>query len=157
MLVQLNITKWDGFNNNRVLNENEGTLFLFNGTHINGIKTRATTHSSFMFAENLYNPREKAQYLECTATPAQIIQKSAQTWQSPFITVSVFPDNDKTQTAVARSINCESISFVYADVPLPKTYAHIVYYEGGKRIDAMVNHTIWDIRQLADVGRLSTS
>jgi hypothetical protein len=157
MLAQLTITAWAPFKEGRVLDTTNGTVFLFNGTHINGILARSTSYSSFMFAENLYNPREKAQYLECTQTPAQIKQKCAQTWQSPFITVGVFPDNDKTQTAVNRMINCESISYVYADIPLPKTYAHIVYYEGGKRIDAMVNHTLWDIRQLADVGRLSTS
>ena len=157
MLCQLTVTSWSSPNDGRVLDTTAGTVFLFNGSHINGIKTRSTSYSSFMFAENLYNPREKAQYLEATQTPAQIAQKCAQTWQSPFLKVSVFPDNDKSQTAVERRINVESIAYVYADVALPKTYAHIIYFEGGKRIDAMVNHTLWDIRQLADVGRLSTS
>lgn len=158
MLLQTTCKKWEGLGKDvRITDSTNGDVFLFNANRVNGIKVRASTKSSFMFVEELHNIKAKADYIESEDTVANLITRADYTWNSNFVTVSLYPNNDLTQTPVATSINCDSIAYVYKNVSYPATKSHIVYYEAGKRRDAICSYSINQVYSLVDDGNLTTS
>lgn len=157
MIIRLNIISWGGFYDQRVTDTTTGDVFLFNAKNINGVKVRDTSHSSFMFVENRYDYRTKAQYLEATQTTANIETYSAYTINTEFVSLPLFPDNDITQSTVTTLINNESISWVYKDSVDPAGKCHVIYYEGGKRRDVLVDYSINQVYSLIDDSDLTTS
>lgn len=158
MLVRTTVKKWEGLGKDvRILDSTNGNVFLFNANRINGIKVRASTKSSFMFTEELHNPKAKADYVESEDTAANLVTYSDYTWNSNYIAVSVYPDNVLTETPVLTRINCESIAYVYKNIQYPATKSHIVYYEGAKRRDVICSYSINQVYSLADDGNLTTS
>lgn len=157
MIIRLNITKWDGKNDQRITDTTTGNVFLFNAKNINGPVVRASTKSSFMFVENRNDYRAKAEYLEATQSTANIQTYAAYTINSEFVSLPLYPDNDITQSVVTTMINVDSISWVYKDGISPKTKCHIVFFEGGKRRDVLSSYSINQVYSLIDDANLTTT
>jgi hypothetical protein len=157
VLALVTATKWEGDPNlSNFITTAAGTKILFNGSNINGIKTRASVKSQFMFSTNRYDHRAKASYVEAEGTAASIVTMADKTFQSSFITLSLYPDNDTSQTAVATRINCESISFAVAD-PTSAARSYVCYFEGGKKMFKLCTYSLSQIYWLADTGVYTTS
>lgn len=157
MIIRLNIVAWSGRNDQRVTDTTTGNVFLFNAKHINGVRVRASTKSSFIFTENIKDYRATGEYLEATQSTANITTYAAYTINSEFVSLLLYPNNDPTQATVTTLVNVESISWVYKDSIEPGTRSHVVYFEGGKRRDVLVDYSLNEVYSLIDDGNLTTS
>jgi hypothetical protein len=110
-----------------------------------------------MFAENIHDQREKASYIETESTTTSIVSAADATFNSLFITLNIYPDNDVTSTAVATRVNCESISWVRKHELYPATKSWVIYFEAGKRREVVCDYSINQILSLADDGNLTTT
>lgn len=154
MLCKVLTKVWSGNRNNQnnIADATNGSYILFNGNRINGIKVRATSKSSFMFVEDLHNPKEKASYVEGEGTAASIVTSADATWQSAFVTLNFYPDNDVNQTAVATRVNCESIAWVMSDPAASATRSYVCYFEGGKRMFKLCDYSLQQVHNWCDSG-----
>lgn len=157
MLARLNIIKWDGKRDQIVTDTTTGNVFLFNAKNLNGLKVRDTSHSSLMFTEDIHSGKEKGDYLEATQTVANIETYASYTWNSTFVALPLYPNNDRTQATVTTYVNCESISWVREDTIAPATKSLVVYFEGSKRREVLCAYSINQIYSLCDDGNLTTS
>jgi len=158
MLLKATSKKWEGSRNEklRISDTTNGVSVLFNGSHINGLLVRASTKSSFMYNDNVHDVREKPSYVETESTVATIKAAADLTFQSTFVSLLVYPNNDLTATPVATLVNCESIAYVLKHATYPATKSVVVYYEGSKRREVFVNYSMNQILSLADDGNLTT-
>lgn len=156
MLARLNITKWDGKNDQLITDTTTGNVFLFNASNIASLKVRASSKSSLMFVEDIRGGREKGQYLEATQSVANIETYSAYTWQTVYVALPLYPDNDSTQSTVTTYINCESISWVRKDNVAPATKSIVTYFEGSKKRTVLCAYSINQIYSLCNDGDLTT-
>jgi len=158
MLLKAVSKVWTGAHNEklRITDSTNGTTFLFNGSHINGLIVRASTKSSFMYQDNVHDFRAKCSYVETESTKAAVKAAADLTFQSTFVALLVYPNNDSTATPVSTEINCESIAYVYKDATAPATKSWVVYYEGSKRREVKVAYSINQILSLADDSNLTT-
>lgn len=159
MLIRTTVKSWSdklGIDT-RIVDKTNGDVILFNSNRVNGILVRASTKSSFMFHERLNNPREKASYVESESTVANLVSYSDYTFQSAFVSLPLYPDNDSTQSAVTTRINCDSIAYVYKDQAYPSTKSYIVYQEAGKLRTVRSSYSINQIYSLIDDGNMTTN
>lgn len=141
----------------RVVNATTGDVFLFNANRVNGIIVRASSKSSFMFHDRLNDPKEKASYVESEDTVANLVTRADYTFQSSFVNLPLYPDNDTTQSTVATRINNDSIAYVYKDQAYKATKSYLVYQEGGKLRTVRVAYSINQIYSIVDDSNLTTT
>ena len=159
MLIRTTCKVWEGLGKDvRIIDSTNGDTFLVNANRVNGIKVRASTKSSFMFSDApLGNSRVKADYIESEDSVANLVTRADYTFQSLFVTLPIFPDNDDSETAVSTRINCESIAYVYKDPENEAGQCYVVYYEASKRREVLVDNSINEVFSLADVGNHITT
>ncbi len=157
MLCKVLTKTWSGTKNEQkyIADTTNGSYILFQGSHINGILVRASTKSSFLFSHST-DPKEKPSYVEGEGTAASVVTDADKTWQSAFVTLNFYTGDVTTGALVATRVNCESISFVYADPTASATRSYVVYYEGTKRKRRLCNYSINQIFSLVDDGNLTT-
>jgi hypothetical protein len=160
MLAKVVVTKWDA-KDARVDSAIDGT-FLINMDRVNGIQTRATTKSSFYYSDNLWDRREAPRYVECDSTAAALKVASDLTWQSNFLALPIFTDNDSTKAKYYRYVHVDSISLVYEDKTSLDIYDEaercwLEYFEGAfKKKKVLVDLDIDAILQYSDTGQTTT-
>ena len=160
MLAKVVVTKWDA-KDARVDSAYNGT-FLINMNRVNGMQTRASTKSSFYYVDNLWDRREAPRYVECDSSVSTLKTASDATWESNMMLLPVYPDNDSTQTAIARYVHVESISLVWEQESSVDIYDEaercwVEYYEGSfRKRKVLVGLGIDQILSNADVGSTST-
>lgn len=158
MLIRTTSKKWEGLGKDtRVVDKTNGDTFLFNANRVNGILVRASTKSSFMFTDFLGDQREKASYVESEDTVANLVIRADYTFQSTFVSLPLYPDNDSTQSTVTTRINNDSIAYVYKDQQYKASKSYLVYAEAGKLRTVRVAYSINQIYSLVDDGNLTTN
>lgn len=158
MLTLCYVTKWEKVGqDSRVLDATNGTQFLLNGNRINGLRTRATTKAQFLYHFRLNDPKEKAGYLETEQSVATIVTNTERTWNSNYILLNFYTDNDITKATFAQRVNVETIALIWQDSVYEATKSWVMWQEGGKLITALCSYSIGQIYSLADDGNLTTS
>jgi len=160
MLAKATITKWDQ-RDGRVGQSIDG-IFLINMSHVNGMQTRASTKSSFYYIDNLYDRRESPRYVECDSTVATLTTAADATWQSNFIKLPIFTDNNSSATRIWRSVHVDSIVLVWEDKTSLDAYDEaqrcwLTYTEGAFRTrTVLVDLDIDQLLEYADSGSTTT-
>ena len=160
MLAKVTITRWDGKDN--IINQAIDGAFLINMNRANSLQTRASTKSSFYFVDNLWDRRESPKYVECDSTVAALKAASDTTWQSNFMLLPVFPNNNSSATPVAKYVHVDSIAYAYEDKSSEDIYGEgtrtwVKYYEGAFRArEILVDLGIDQLLENADSGSTST-
>jgi hypothetical protein len=160
MLAKVTITRWDGKDN--IINQAIDGVFLVNMNRANSLQTRATTKSSFYFVDNLWDRRESPKYVECDSTVTALRTAADHTWNSAFILLPVFPNNNSSSTAVAKYVHVDSIAYAWEDKSSEDAYGEgtrtwIKYYEGAFRSrEILVDLGIDQLLEGADSGSTST-
>ena len=159
MLAKLTVKVWSGKPgvDTRIKDATNGDTILFGTSRINGVLVRASTKSSFLFHEDIHNHKEKPSYVEAEETAAAVVADADKTWQSAFVTLNFYPNNDTAESVVATRVNCESIAYCYKDSTSPTTRSFVVFYEGGKRREKLCNYNLNQIYSLVDDGNLTTT
>lgn len=159
MLIRTTVKSWSGKPGiDRIVDATNGDVFLFNANRVNGILVRASSKSSFMFTDFLGDHREKASYVESEDSVSDLVTRADYTWQSAFVSLPLYPDNDDTQNTVTTRINADAIAYVYKDQEHEATKSYLVYQESGKLRTVRVAYSINQIYALGDIGtQLTTS
>jgi len=160
MLAKVTVTRWDGKDN--IINQAIDGVFLINMNRVNGIQTRATTKSSFYFVDNLYDRRDSPKYVETDTSAANLKTAADYTWQSNFVALPIYTDNDSTAATYYRYVHVESISICYEDKASENIYGEgtrtwVEYFEGAfRKRKVLVALGIDQILEYADTGSTTT-
>lgn len=160
MLAKVTITRWDGKDN--IINQAIDGVFLINMNRANSLQTRASTKSSFYYVDNLWDRRDSPKYVECDSSVATLKTTSDYTWQSNFMLLPVFPNNNSSATPVAKYVHVESIALCWEDRASENLYGEgertwVKYYEGAFRSrEILVALGIDQLLENADSGSTST-
>jgi hypothetical protein len=156
MLAKVTITRWDGKDN--IISQAIDGVFLINMNRVNSIQTRATTKSSFYFVDNLWDRRDAPRYVECDSSASTLKTAADYTWQSQFVALPVYPDNDSSATATYKYIHVDSFAYCYEDKSSEDTYGEgtrtwVEYFEGAfRRRKVLVALGIDQLLEYVDTG-----
>jgi hypothetical protein len=160
MLAKVTITRWDGKDN--IINQAIDGAFLVNMNRVNSIQTRASTKSSFYFVDNLWDRRDSPKYVETDSSVSTLRTAADYTWQSAFLQLPVYPNNNSANTPVAKYVHVDSISYVWEDKSSENIYGEgtrtwVKYYEGAFRSrEILVALGIDQLLEAADTGSTTT-
>lgn len=155
MLFKATATLWEGIGKeNRV--SGTSTVYVLNGNRLQGLETRASTKSKFLYAENTNDFREKLSYVEADESVTTITTDIDKTWNSNLILLNFYTDNDATQATFARRIKCDDIVYVMKDATYPATKSWVRYLEGSKVRELLCSYSQMQVREFADTGDLTT-
>ena len=158
MVTKCYATKWEGVSvNQKVLDATNGTPFLFNGNRIDGVKTRATTKSSFMYVFKKGDGRSVSTYVETQQSATTINTNIDRTWQSALVSLNFYTDDNPALATFAMRINCENIALVEQDSVYEATKSWVTWQEGGRLLKHLCSYSIDQIYSLLDDGNLTTS
>ena len=158
MLTKCFATKWEGVSvSQKVLDATNGTPFLFNGNRIDGLKTRDTTESSFMYSLKKGDGRTVSTYVETAQSVATIVSNTERTWNSNFVLLNFYTDDDTSKATFAMRINCENIALVERDSVYEATKSWVTWQEGGRLLKHLCSYSIDQIYSLVDDGDLVSS
>lgn len=155
MLVKVTATLWNKPPDDMRV-ATTGTVLVLNGNRIQGLETRATTKSKFLYTQNTANFREKPAYIEADEAVATLVADAAKTWNSPFVALNFYTDDDASLATFARSIRAEDIIWVRKDATYPGTKSWVKYQEGGKTKEHLCSYSQMQVRELSDTGDLTT-
>jgi len=156
MLATVTLTKVEGIGKDQMVLSASGTAYLLNGNRIQGLSVRGSVNSKFMYVFHKGDPREKATYMEASEAVSVIRADADKTWNSAFVALPFYTDNDTSKAQFTRYINVEDIVFARAD-SASATRSWVVYMEGGKRMELLSSYTLAQIKALCDNGTLTTS
>lgn len=100
--------------------------------------------------------REKPSYVEAAESVATIVADTDKTWNSTFILLNFYTDNNSTLATFARRINVEDIVYIEKDIANLATKSWVTYLEGSKKKSLLSSYSIAQIRSLADDGNLTS-
>lgn len=146
MYFKATITKWEGLGKaSRVKDAVNGTVYLLNGNRVGGLITRATTKSLFNYIDNPFNPKEIASYIECEEAVDDILTFVDLEFDSLFLSLSAYVNNDPTKETYVIHINADTLIFGDSYNPSPTDTTWITYQEGHAQKTILVNLGIDDI------------
>lgn len=155
MLISTTITAWQGLGKDTRVS-GTSTAYLLNGNRIQGLEIRASTKSKFLYLDNPNDFREKPSYVEADEAVTTITTDADKTFQSTFMILSFYTDNDATQATFLRRIQATDIVYVRKSATSPATKSWVRYLEGSKVRELLCAYSIMQVRELGDTGDLTT-
>ena len=113
MLFTATITKWQ-IDSWRRVRTTTGTQYLLNTNRLDSIRVHGSYASLFYF-DNPFDQRDSGRYMEVNLSVAQLVAQMDTALTHNSITLSVYPKNDDTKTAVSTTIAVADFAFAVAD------------------------------------------
>jgi len=114
-LFSATVYKWQVPGQKRVLDATNGTTIILNTNSLDGIRDKSTLvipKSSMYYFDNPFDHRDNSHYMEIGDSLAQVITHMDASPISNVFTVSVYPDDDITQTAVNHTFKIADVARV---------------------------------------------
>ena len=147
MLVKVNVTK-------NLKKPSETGYRMINTKWMSGAKVRETTKSSFMFPFDPRDRRAFPSYVETDTSVANLKTAANATWQTEWVDLPVYPDDNTNLTPVTHTFVNNNIVWG----KLKSTGISYVYVsEGGIIKRYLVNYNLDEIVGLADTGSVPTT
>ena len=150
MLFVTSVDIWTTKKAGKLLKDAWLTYFLLNTNRISDMRVKGTDDTKFLYSQDPDDARDSPDYLECGASLAVIRGWHDATAASKFITLSVFPEMDITQTAVDTTIELADIAICYQTYrDVLDDVSHVVYYANAwRRVECIVDQNLLAILAL---------
>lgn len=131
---------------------------IFNTDYIVEARTVETSKTEFLYQANPRDRRSKTQRIRVTDGIATIKTAFAATWQTNYIDLPIFPNNDSTETAVANTCAKESFCYAVPDASASTSRSYVHVLEGAFKIKkVLVDYNLDQLIDLADTGATTTT
>jgi hypothetical protein len=151
MLVKLTVEQ----NKGRV---NDIGSRLFSTDYIVDAKTVNTTKTSFEYITDKRSWRALPRSIKVTEGIATIKTAFGATWQTNYIDLPVFIDNDSTKSTETKTFAVLSVVYALPDASSPTTRSYVRIKDGsGKLNKYLVNYNLDQIVDVADTGATTTT
>ena len=137
--------------------------FLLNPNRISDLEegddnSIAVPTSKFKYFDNHLNPREKYGIIKARISVATIINAADTAYESAFITLPMFRNNNPDNATTDVSIPVSSLAFAQRDNVSPLTRSWVVYYNAAfKRREVLVDYNLEQLEDIAETGSTTTT
>lgn len=151
MLFKETVVTWKG------LAGPTATTIVLNTNRVGLFKVRDTSYSDFYYSINPWDRRDKPHFVQATSTVATLTTAFDTALDSNVMELVVYPDDDVTQTPVAKYIDYEDFAFAYAKED-DWTKSWVVYStKAFKEVRVLVDNSLDELVDIAATGTTTTT
>ena len=143
MLFLATVARWQADSWKRVRNATTGTQYLLNTNRLDSLIPRLNnTVSTLYYFDNPFDDRDRGNYMILGLSVADVIIQMNTALTNNSMTISVYPNNDRTEATADQTIGVAYFAYAVADVN-DATKSWVTYATAGWDIKTvLVNHTL---------------